>query len=253
MHSFVTPRPDITSGAGSLDPVMAGLRGNGLAVVDVADRGELLRLANALATIVPHRDSDLTGLTTITDLGQPAGDGFLGFTDRELSPHTDRSGDPRPPVLLMTGCVQAARTGGECVLVDGKAVHDDLAISHPEALIALTTPRSVLFGGAAGHLGSVFAHVGGRITLRLRTDSFAQFSPDVTHWLPLLHNTIRHHIQVLSLAPGQGYVLDNHRWLHGRRAFTGTRVLHRVHGNPRPHLSFSPGFPAPTAAPAPTT
>jgi hypothetical protein len=106
----------------------------------------------------------------------------------------------------------------------------------------LSAPRSALFGGAAGHLGSVFTRTGGRLTLRLRLDELAQFSPDVIHWLPALRATIDHHAQTFRLNAGQGYILDNYRWLHGRRAFTGQRVMYRAHGNPLPHLGITPGF-----------
>jgi hypothetical protein len=47
---------------------------------------------------------------------------------------------------------------------------------------------------------------------------------------------------MFRLNAGQGYILDNHRWLHGRRAFTGQRVMYRVNGNPLPHLGITPGF-----------
>lgn len=184
---------------------------------------DLLHLARSIATIVPHRDSDAAGLTT------------------------------SPPVLLMMSCGQPANSGGECVVIDGKAVHDDLAESNPKALLALSGPRSVLFGGAAGYLGSIFTRIGDRITIRLRLDELAQFSPEVTHWLPVLRATIDRHVTMFSLDAGQGYILDNYRWLHGRRAFSGQRVMYRVNGNPRPDLELAPGFwPAHIPAPTPT-
>jgi hypothetical protein len=152
------------------------------------------------------------------------------------------SGLVNPPALLMMACGQPASTGGECVVIDGKAVYDDLAESHPRVAKALSAPRSVLFGGAAGCLSSVFSASGDRITIRLRLDELAQFSPETTRWLPVLRAAIDRHATMVRLDTGQGYILDNHRWLHGRRAFTGQRVMYRVNGNPLPHLGVTPGF-----------
>lgn len=216
----------------------------GLAVVDGLDGPEdLLRLARSIAIVVPHRDSGPDGVTTIADLGESiVRSGFAGFSACALNPHTDRSGVPHPPALLMMSCTQAATTGGECVLIDGQAVYDDLAESEPEALTALSTPRSVLFGGAAGHLSSIFSdNGGGRIAVRLRLDELAQFAPEVDRWIPLLRAAIDRHAFEFGLTAGQGYVLDNHRWLHGRRAFTGQRVVHRVNGDPLPELVVATG------------
>lgn len=215
---------------------------------DVAGPDDLLRLAGTIATVVPHRDSDPTGLTTITDTGGRMRRGFAGFSACALNPHTDRSGIADPPVLLMMSCGQPASSGGECVVFDGKAIYEDLVASNPRALQALSAPRSVLFGGAAGHLGAVFARTGDRLTIRLRLDELAQFSPETARWLPDLRATIDRHAQTFMLTAGQGYILDNHRWLHGRRAFTGQRLMYRLHGNPLPQLGIKPGFPAQRAA-----
>ncbi|ONI81858.1 hypothetical protein ALI22I_37295 [Saccharothrix sp. ALI-22-I] len=217
----------------------------GLVLVDgLADSADLLRLARSVATVVPHRDSASDGVTTLVDLGPAAPSGFAGFSACALDPHTDRSGVAHPPALLMLSCSRPATSGGECVLIDGQSVYLDLAEAEPEALAALCAPRSVLFGGASGHLGAIFSEDAERqVTVRLRMDDLAQFSPEVSRWLPTLRATIDRHAIELDLTAGQGYILDNHRWLHGRRAFSGHRVVHRVNGNPLPHLGIQTGIP----------
>ncbi|WP_309112798.1 TauD/TfdA family dioxygenase [Saccharothrix sp.] len=60
--------------------------------------------------------------------------------------------------------------------------------------------------------------------------------------LVTLRAAIDQHVTDLDLSAGQGYILDNHRWLHGRRAFTGHRVVHRVNANPLPHLGIRTGI-----------
>jgi hypothetical protein len=129
------------------------------------------------------------------------------------------------------------------VLVDGKSVYEHLAVAQPDALLALCDPRSAQFGGTTGHLGSTFTLASdGTVAVRLRLDELVRFSPDVTRWLPTLRSAMDRHAMTIQLAPGEGYVLNNHRWLHGRRAFTGQRIMHRVLGNALAHLSIPAGF-----------
>lgn len=240
-----------TDAASALGPALAE---HGRVLLDGASSpDDLLRLARSIATTMPHRDSDAAGLTTIADVGGQMRSGFAGFSARALNPHTDRSGIANPPVLLMMSCGESANSGGECVIIDGKAVYDDLAEFNPKALRALSSPRSVLFGGAAGYLGSIFTRIGDRVAVRLRMDELVQFSPEFTRWVSALRITIDRHARTFRLDAGQGYILDNYRWLHGRRAFSGQRVMYRVNGNPRPNLGMAPGFrPAqiPTSTPS---
>lgn len=232
---------------------------DGLVVFSGIDSpARMLAAAAEVMRVIPHPDSDHRGLTTLTDLG-PAGEqpNAAGFSRRGLAPHTDRSGVADPPPLLMTACARPAGSGGTCLLVDGQAVHEDLARAAPEALPALLRPGSALFGGAAGHLGSVLVDLThppgtagpagssrmGRRALRLRLDELVMFSTQAAAWLPVLRATIDRHTPALDLAAQQGYLLDNHRWLHGRTAYTGARILYRLHGAPLPELSLRPGIP----------
>jgi hypothetical protein len=54
---------------------------------------------------------------------------------------------------------------------------------------------------------------------------------------------IERHTHTFDLSPGQGYVVDNHRWLHGRDAYHGPRALYRLHGEPLPELGLRSGIP----------
>lgn len=155
------------------------------------------------------------GLTTIADIGGQVRSGFAGFSACALNPHTDRSGIVNPPALLMMACGQPATTGGECVVIDGQAVYDDLAEVNPKTL-----------------------------------DELAQFSPETARELPVLRATIDRQANMFRLDAGQGYILDNCRWLHGRRAFSGRRVMYRVNANPLASLRITPGFlPSPILTP----
>ncbi|MDH6132433.1 hypothetical protein P3T37_001818 [Kitasatospora sp. MAA4] len=223
------------------------LRGSGVVTLDgLKARAQVLDLVRMLMTILPQCDSDPDGLTVIRDTGRHAGQvGFAGFGNGEILPHTERSGVARPPRLMLLACARPADTGGECVLVDGQAVHADLAAHNREALDALSARRSAFFGGGDGHLGSVFSEVGnGRVALRFRQDALARFSPEASPHVSTLRAAIERHRGELRLASGEAFLIDNHRWLHARRAFTGLRRLHRALGIPLPAVALPPGFEA---------
>lgn len=212
------------------------LNTTGLADLDgLLTRQAVRTFADRVMRIEPHSVSDLDGLTVIRNTGRHADQaGCTGLTSAEVLPHTERSGIPMPPRLMMLVCHRPATRGGECLLADGRAVREDLAAHHPDVLAALSAPRSAYFGGADGHLGAVFGtRPDGRPEIRLRWDSLVRFSPLVQPHLPVLRTVIARHQQVRRLQPGQGYLLDNTRWLHARTAFDGPRVCYRALGEPK--------------------
>jgi hypothetical protein len=134
---------------------------------------------------------------------------------------------------MMLACISPAAAGGESALVDGRAIYDDLAVRKPEAVGALSDERAGLFGGQNGVLGPVFQHhPQGRVSLRLRLDDLVRWNPLAKRFVPYLVESIARHRQCFSLAAGNAYLIDNHRWLHGRTTFVGSRLLYRALGNP---------------------
>jgi alpha-ketoglutarate-dependent taurine dioxygenase len=179
----------------------------------------MVTLAGRLMRVIAHPDSDDRGVTTITALGAvPDRPNAGGFSRRELLAHTDGSGVPTPPALMMLACVLQAPAGGVTRLADGLAVYADLAVSCPASFQALSRAQSVLYGGPGGHLGAVW-------------------------WIPQLEAAIERQTVSTTLLPGQGLILDNYRWLHARDTFEGARRLYRLLGSPLPDLSMRPGIP----------
>jgi alpha-ketoglutarate-dependent taurine dioxygenase len=223
----------------------AALHADGVATFDgVADRDALLGLARRIMHVWQHRDSDSDGITTIRDRGDLAHQpGFAGFGHDELTVHTEASTVEDPPQLMMLFCAQPATSGGQCRLVDGARLHHELAARDPDLLAELSTPRSALFGGSTGHLGAVFDDRNGRTVVRLRLDDLVQFSPQITRRLPNLRALLRGFEISIRLARGNGYLLCNTRWLHGRTAFTGQRLMYRLLGSPLATVQIPPGFP----------
>ncbi|MFD4113202.1 TauD/TfdA family dioxygenase [Streptomyces niveus] len=224
---------------------------SGLVTLDgLANRDAVLSFASRVMAVSPHRDSDPDGLTTIRDSPRYASlPGFAGLGSGQLDPHTERSSLPSPPRLMLLVCSQPADRGGECLLTDGRRVHADLVHEGGgEAADALSRPRTAYFGAGDGHASQVLSsHRDGRVSIRLRFDALARWSPIVQPHLPALRAAALDHQQSLRLEPGQGYLLDNQRWLHARSAFVGDRTHWRALGDPRFNLrhGFAPVAGAP--------
>ncbi|MFC5829506.1 TauD/TfdA family dioxygenase [Nonomuraea insulae] len=227
-----------------LERAAAMLSRDGLVTFDgVHDRQSVVGLASRLLTAREHRDAAADGVTMIADRGSVADRlGYAGFGAGELEPHTDSSALAQPPRLVMLVCVQPADCGGESSVVDGAAVYADLAARSSDLLQALKRPGTVRFGDP-GYWGSVFEPtVDGRMTVRLRLDGLEHFTSPVVEAVPVLRAVISRHVRVLPLQPGQGYLLDNWRMLHGRRGFRGSRLMYRVLGDPVAGCVLPSGF-----------
>ncbi|WP_328869651.1 TauD/TfdA family dioxygenase [Streptomyces sp. NBC_00287] len=224
------------------------LRESGLVTVDgLMSRREVLAFASNIMTIEPHPHSAPDGLTTIHDTGTQAHRaGFAGLGRGALEAHTERAGVPEPPRLLLLVCLRPATEGGDALLADGVDVLAGLCGRGRETAVALARPRTAYFGAGAGHPSQVFtAHPERRVSVRLRQDGLARWSPVVQPYLSTLRSAIAGCQRRLRLGPGQGYLLDNHRWLHARTAFSGDRLCLRALGHPHVPLlaGFAPDFP----------
>eukprot|EP00873_Tetraselmis_striata_P026110 jgi/Tetstr1/446374/TSEL_033916.t1 len=156
-------------------------------------REELSCLGAALGRVRPHPHSDADGATTIAP--RPGTDlraGQLGFSREHLPPHTDASAMEFPPDLLLNVCATPAARGGEALLVDMRAVLARALQLHPGMTTACFLTPPVL-AEATALLGLVDA-----MTVQLH------------------------------LKRGQGYIVDNHWWLHGRTRFDGPREVIRI-------------------------
>ena len=243
MDTFLARYADIHN-PGHHRRVVTQLRDHGLVTFSgIQDRTALLAAAARLLAIRPNRDAAADGVTLITAAGDAVAPGYAAFTDKELTPHTDGSSLTIPPGLVMLACLQPA-AGGETCVADGARVLRALAGRCPAAFQALSTPRSAFFGTADGYLGAICEEAGpGRLRVRLRLDGLARFSPEVSDILPILRAVIAENQETFQLRSGQGLLLNNTRWLHGRQRFVGQRVMLRILGDPLPCTAIAPGFP----------
>ncbi|MEV5873696.1 TauD/TfdA family dioxygenase [Streptomyces sp. NPDC052101] len=217
------------------DDIAAQLRETGLVTLDgLTTRRAVLASASRFMAITPHPHGAPDGLTLIHDTGRHAyRAGFAGFGNGELHAHTERSGSPNPPRLILLVCLQPASAGGETLLADGLDVYARLVGQNRAVAIAFSQPRTAYFGTGTGHASQVFTiQADGRISIRLRQDDLARWSPIVRPYLPHLRSAVTASQHRLTLQAGQGYLLDNHRWLHARTRFAGDRRLLRALGEP---------------------
>ncbi|MFF5979338.1 TauD/TfdA family dioxygenase [Streptomyces olindensis] len=216
--------------------VAAQLQDTGLVTVDgLTSRATVLGFATGLMRITPHPHGDPDGLTAIHDTGVHAHRaGFAGLGHGDLEAHTERSGVPNPPRLMLLVCLRPAAEGGDVLVADGHDVLASLSADSREAPVMLSKPRTAYFGAGAGHPTQVFTvHADGRVSVRLRQDGLARWSPVVHSYLPSLRRAVAGCQRRLRLQPGQGYLVDNHRWLHARTRFSGNRLCLRALGEPR--------------------
>jgi hypothetical protein len=128
--------------------VAVRLAADGFARFDrIRDRAQLVTLGASLGRIVPHRDSDDDGVTTLENRGGLARRlGYEGFGTGALAPHTDRSGVIDPPALLLVVCGRKSSTGGDSLAIDGRSVRR----SPDDRTSCCTSPFSTAYGAVRG-------------------------------------------------------------------------------------------------------
>ena len=60
-------------------------------------------------------------------------------------------------------------------------------------------------------------------------------------------------VETFRLQRGEGLILSNTRWLHGRERYAGHRIMLRILGDPLPGTGIMPGFRSPSPAPGAQT
>lgn len=213
--------------------LVQNLERHGIATFDKINTNEqFISLAESIGTVFTHTTADSRGITRIVPnkeyIEKP---GYRGFTQSELAFHTDRSGFPKPPTLLMLYCAKPASEGGDSIFVDGKDIYEYLAQRYPDILEQLLAPESAIFGGAElPFIGSVFTKLpNGYVMVRFRSDHFGYFSAPLIKSLPIFFKIIDDRSFSFNLGKNEGYIIHNGRVLHGRTHFHGEeREMYRI-------------------------
>lgn len=166
---------------------------------------------------------------------------ILSNTRSALPPHVDEPFRTHPPGLFVLHCLVAvADGGGSNTLVDGFMLAKDLREREPEifrTLCQVPVPHHRRREGKFDHAAEapVFTlDAEGAVTgFRFAERSAAPLSMPAemvdrvyTARRALLERAYSPAFQIdLSLAPGEAFVIDNHRLMHGRAAFAGERHM----------------------------
>jgi hypothetical protein len=235
----------------TIEHIVAQIAQHGIVTFDgIADEAAAIVLAESIGPVYAHRDSAANGVTRIVAADAPTTPGFRGFTHFGLPVHTDRSVAETPPTCLLFWCETPAEHGGETLLADGRAVYEQLTLRDRAVVTALTRPRSAMFASGDGlYCGAIYERVSPRrIAVRFRNDDLLYVSTTVVDALAALRTTLEAATQSCRLERGQGYLIQNARWLHGRLPFRGARRCGRLLINAAANDEQLRGFLDPCAA-----
>ncbi|KAL2822144.1 hypothetical protein BDW59DRAFT_181059 [Aspergillus cavernicola] len=205
--------------------------GKGIAFLDGFDEETLRQLATQFGDVVrPRNNTTGTGISKIRFEPSLKGKGFSskGYSSEELYFHTDRSGWEHPPRILVSTLTSESATGGESLLADSLCIIKDIK-EHGNGLYdLLTSSKHASFCSDDGMFvpRPIFNETLG--LFRFRFDDSIQISASLVTRFPQLLDIIYRNSFSIPLQQGQGYLLDNHRFLHGRTSFTGSRELLRA-------------------------
>jgi alpha-ketoglutarate-dependent taurine dioxygenase len=199
----------------------------GLLTFECPDEEAVLEAAQSVGEVMLHPDSNARGITPIR---LTEGRTDVGLTTGELMAHTDRPATENPPRFLFLWCKRASETGGEVVAYRGHDVVRYLEEHDPATLAAVTSPQAAIFRtGQYEHVGPIIRiEDGDVVSVRLRFDRLIHFSWDAARSLPAFLVALESVARRFALQPGQGYILDNLTWFHGRTSYTGDREVSRI-------------------------
>jgi len=221
---------------------------HGLVFFENMPEAALGDMVDALGSRMAHPDSGADGATRLhappgANAQVLAGE-CRGFSRRSLYPHTDRSSTPAPPPLLVFWCDKPSRHGGDSVFADGLRIWNVLNQTRPDTLAVLESPDNFLFSYQDSVWRSpVFEHHSpSRRSVRFRGDNLLYANVGAWPHLRVFARTLEANMVRLKLGAGQGYIVQNSRWLHGRTRFFGERTCRRV--LLAPHAEFADAFAA---------
>jgi hypothetical protein len=190
-------------------------------------------IANHFGKTVPNSDAEKNGITEITEekIGSNPKNS-RAFTRLGLIPHTDRSTKRVPPKYLLNWVQEPSQHGGEILLTDGNLLYKKMKKEYPSKLKILQDKIAFFSDGISSYIAPIFnKNSVGDISIRFRDDNCVFFSDEAKPAILVLKKLICENTNIYTFQAGEGYLLDNTRWLHGRNAYSGHRLICRIHLN----------------------
>lgn len=235
--SFVLPTGDYTAVAGDDDARAKWLRqvhdhGFGLLRGVPTEPGMVCKVVEIFGCV---RETNYGRLFDVVAVEKAQN---LAFTALSLGNHTDNPYREPVPQMQLLHCLEAASEGGESVVVDGFAAAERLRREAPDAF-ALLTRRAVPFRYVEPGRVDLRARAplieldadGDVAAVRYNNRSIAPFDLDPDE-VEAFYDAYRCFGRLLHdpdltvgfrLAPGDLFIVDNRRVLHGRRGFSAGR------------------------------
>ena len=157
--------------------------------------------------------------------------------------HTDGTVIPEPPDVAALFCLSSADAGGETVLVDGEALHESMTLNGDGLIEALFAEHPFDCHGQSSDVDVRWqptakrgddGHLHLRYLRRYIEEGYEKVGreiPSATHaafdYVDRFAEAEEHQIPV-ALSRGELLLFHNHRFLHGRRAFSETRKRRRL-------------------------
>ncbi|KAL2852256.1 hypothetical protein BJX68DRAFT_275060 [Aspergillus pseudodeflectus] len=210
----------------SLEAIQEDFYNKGVAFIEGCDEESLTKLAHQFGDIVrPRNEVNGAGISNIRFAPSLAG---KGYSSEELYFHTDRSGWERPPRIIMSTLTRKSTAGGESLLADTTRIIKDVKEQGDGLYELLTSLKHASFRSDDGVFvpRPIFDESSG--LFRFRFDDNIQLSASLVVRFQQLLDILYRNSFAVALQDGQGYLLDNHRFLHGRTSFTGAREMLRA-------------------------
>ena len=202
------------------------------------ESGEVERVAELFGHV---RVTNYGRVFDVRSLVEPAN---LAYTPLGLGPHTDNPYRDPVPTLQLLHCLSSSASGGESTLVDGFFVAEALRAGQP-AEFALLAGHSVTFGyrdasaelSASAPIIEVDPHGDVRaVRFNSRSLQPPSMPPDeLAAWydayLRFARMLAERSFQVqFRLEPGDLFIVDNRRVLHGRAPYAGSAGERHLQG-----------------------
>ncbi|GHC27959.1 TauD/TfdA family dioxygenase [Aidingimonas halophila] len=201
-------------------------------VKNISSKSDFLWLCEKIGDIVPHRDSDKFGITSVASK-EPLRDkaGFAGFSRDELALHTDRANITLPPNLVALYCVEQAKVGGDTRCVDGRKLLETLYQQAPDIAEWAIKEDQVIYSDLVdSYTGPIYKkQSNGSISLQFRCDGRGYYRHKDLIFVERFLQFAESLEEILKLEPRDALIINNCQWLHGRTKFIGSREMLRVH------------------------
>jgi hypothetical protein len=232
-HDFFHPSFSPQDFDQQIDSIKYQLKECGIIFIkDIFSNADATHIADKLGTIVENMDADTQGITEISNkkIGHNKKNS-AAFTAKGLYLHTDRSPLATPPNLLMNWTCVKDCDGGEAVLVDGQQIFEYIKSKHQEIIEILTNADVACFtDGIDTFTGPIFnVNDDSTLHVRFRYDQCSFFKLEAKEAIKIFQKTAEKLAHIIDFEVGSGYIIKNHRWLHGRKSFDGYRMVSRIH------------------------